>query len=552
MTGYSCDSTVSRNGATCNISDPAGLHVYNSSINAVPYWVTDGNYIDPIDDSRTQFICSTLKPAATYTFRIRAYSGNANPLYGPYSNETSARTMAYPLRYVSVTGNNANDGTAPDSSHSWGTLAYAARQISCGQALIVLAGEYANDSIVMQQGCAADNKAVIMVTPGSKATITSTNASNVVQILGRYNVIDGLRVVSPTPLNEFDVAIGGDHNAILNVEVRPPVIPSFKSGLNFGGNHNLLYGSSIHDYGSPDSTQNPGGNGGFPLVVQGSTTHDNVVWSNHLTRGGHDVSLCKGGPSYNRWLNNIMDGGWGMGWEAVEHAQYNLVEGNIIFDVGQLVSFYKPSIEVSSANNTVRRNVVLNSRYAALEVSDLYSEGVQNSRVYNNTFYKSGSCYFQSHNGGVQGYDGNIYMNNICHAIGSLATDIYLGNRKSMFSFNSIAVIGSDNKPKVNARIIIWNHDASGDFQYPKTVAFADANYDPPFSKNRGLDVTPGFIDPARGDFHLSSSSPLIRAGAVVRDADWGTPEIGVDLGAFGIRLPSSHRYRPQRSPRMP
>jgi hypothetical protein len=535
---------VLRNGATCNINDPAGVHIYNAPINGVPYWVTDGNYVDPIDDSRTQFICSTLKPGVNYTFRVRSYTGITNPLYGPYSNEASATTTAYPLRYVSPNGNNANDGTAPDNGHSWRTLAYAAGQITCGQELIVMGGDYANDSISMQQGCAVDNKAVIMVNPGDNATITSTAASNVVLILGRYIVLDGLHVVSPTPLNDFDVGIGGDHNAILNVEVHPPVIPSFKSGLNLGGSHNLLYGSSIHDYGSPDANQNPSGNGGFPLVVQGTTTHDNVVWSNHLTRGGHDVSLCKGGPSYNRWLNNIMDGGWGMGWNAIENAQYNLVEGNIIFDVGQLVSFYKPSIEVSSANNTVRRNVVVNSRYFALEVSDLYSEGVQNSRIYNNTFYKADSCYFQSHNGGVQGYDGNVYMNNICHTIGGIATDIYLGNQKSTIAYNSVAAVGSDGQPTADAQIIIWNHDAGGSFQYPKTVTFADTNYSPPFSNNSGLDVDPRFVDAARGDFHLLSSSPLIGAGTAVKDNDWGTTEIGVDLGAFGIHLSTGHRLQ--------
>jgi hypothetical protein len=64
-----------------------------------------------------------------------------------------------------------------------------------------------------------------------------------------------------------------------------------------------------------------------------------VIWSNHLTRGGHDTSLCTNGCSYNRWLNNVMDGGWGIGFEAIQGSQFNLVEGNVIKDVGQLVAF---------------------------------------------------------------------------------------------------------------------------------------------------------------------------------------------------------------------
>jgi len=81
--------------------------------------------------------------------------------------------------------------------------------------------------------------------------------------------------------------------------------------------------------------------------------NNNVTWSNHLTRGGHDVSLCIRGCVNNRWLNNIMDGGSGMGFEAVQQSQHNLVEGSFVKDVGQSVTFYKPSFELSSGYNTL-------------------------------------------------------------------------------------------------------------------------------------------------------------------------------------------------------
>src|SRR5947209_17638378 len=54
--GYTCDNRIIRNGASCNISDPAGAHVYNPAAQAVPYWVTEANYIDPQDGSPAQFI----------------------------------------------------------------------------------------------------------------------------------------------------------------------------------------------------------------------------------------------------------------------------------------------------------------------------------------------------------------------------------------------------------------------------------------------------------------------------------------------------------------
>ena len=101
---------VVKNGATCNISDPAGTHVYNPTTNGVPYWVTDATYIDPQDGSPVQFIAWGLRPNTSYSFRVRSYSGTT---YGAYSAVATATTANYPVRYVSPTGNDSNDGTGP-------------------------------------------------------------------------------------------------------------------------------------------------------------------------------------------------------------------------------------------------------------------------------------------------------------------------------------------------------------------------------------------------------------------------------------------------------
>ncbi|HMC62406.1 MAG TPA: hypothetical protein VKJ01_24635, partial [Candidatus Solibacter sp.] len=247
------------------------------------------------------------------------------------------------------------------------------------------------------------------------------------------------------------------------------------------------------------------------------------------------------------WLNNVMDGGWGMGWEAVYDSRHNLVEGSFIKDVGQLVTFYKPAIEVSEANNTVRRNVVVNAKSIALEVSALYGgSSVANTLVYNNTFYKPATCIFASHNGGVAAYDHGVYSNNICYAFTSHATDIYLGNKNSQISYNDILALDADGHPQPENRIIIWNHSAEGDFQYPRTLVQAESLYNPPFSHNKGLDVVPEFVDDASFDFHLAGGSPLAGAGTRIQDTEWGYPGGKVDLGAFGIN-PAPHPAAPAR-----
>jgi hypothetical protein len=537
--GYSCDRTIVHNGGSCNISDPSGVHVYNPPTRGIPYWVTDASYIDPQDATPAQFIAWGLKPNMSYSFRVRSYSGNTAPIYSAYSEAVNAMTANYTLRFVSPEGNDSNSGTGADKSHAWRTLSRGASAIQCGQALIVMGGMYANDRISMPQKCSAQEKAVVLVNSGARAVITSVppGTEHALQVDGNHIVIDGLiSESSSNPNGEYDGVVRGSYNALLNVDFHPPVVPVFKGGLMLSGDHTLLYRSTLHDYGSPDATQNPNGNGGFVLTVMGSSATQNVIWSNHLTRGGHDVSLCKTGCNYNRWLNNVMDGGWGMGWEAIDNSKHNLVEGSFIKDTGHLVTFYKPAIEISDSYNTVRRNVVVNGKRASLEVSALEGgSSVAHSQVYNNVFYSPGECYFQSHNSGAGAYDNVLYANNICYKIQNNATDIYLGNKTNKIANNDILSVDAAGDLQPNREIIIWNHDANGAFEYPKTVAYADATYVPVFSHNKGLDVNPKFVNEAQFDFHLAGNSPLLGAGIGVADSEWGAPSGAVDLGAFGI-----------------
>ena len=545
--GYSCDRTIIRNSGSCNISDPSGAHVYNPRMHGIPYWVTDANYIDPQDGSAAQFIAWGLRPNTIYRFRIRSYSGNAPSTYSAYSNIATATTGNYILRYVSPYGNDTNDGTSSENSHAWRTLTHASSAIRCGQELIVMGGSYASDNIVMGQICSAGKKAVVMVNPGDTATITSVPArvNQALLLSGTHIVVDGIvSAAYSSQHGEYLGIITGDYDAFLNVEFHPPAVPTFDGGLIIYGNHDLLYHSYLHDYGSPDGTQNPDGNGGFVLAVYGKGATNDVIWSNHLTRGGHDESLCKAGCSYNRWLNNIMDGGWGQGWNVIYGdnavSEHNLVEGNLIYDVGQLVSFYKPSIQVSQGQNTVRRNVVVNGKSTALEESYLYGGTAANNLVYNNTFYGHATCFFQSSNGGISVYNTNVFANNICDKLHSMATDIYLNNTTNQISHNNMLYVDSNGRPRPNQAIIIWNHAAQGSYQYAQTLSYADRQYSPPFFHNKGLDVRPEFADEENLDFHLLASSSLIAAGTDVADGQWGSSDGTVDLGAFGISVSQS------------
>ena len=93
------------------------------------------------------------------------------------------------------------------------------------------------------------------------------------------------------------------------------------------------------------------------------------------------------------------------------------MEGNIVKGVGQLSPVYKPAIQVSGANNTVRRNVVVGSKSWGLEVSSFDGGTASYNLIYNNVFYDSGGCYFQSSSRGAKAYSNVVYANNICYKV---------------------------------------------------------------------------------------------------------------------------------------
>lgn len=102
--------------------------------------------------------------------------------------------------------------------------------------------------------------------------------------------------------------------------------------------------------------------------------------------------------------------------------------------------------------------------------------------------------------------------------------------------YNDILSVNSDGNLQPDRAVIIWNHEREGSYQYPKTLVYADREYNPPFSHNKGLDVNPQFVNEAKLDFHLKRNSRLIGAGTAINDLVWGSTTGTIDLGAYGIR----------------
>ena len=153
-------------------------------------------------------------------------------------------------------------------------------------------------------------------------------------IYGTNVVVDGI-AIAENGQPDYVMTVSGNHNAVFNMNIGPTMIPSGYGGLTIQGTFNLVYGNYIHDFGSPYYVQNPSGNGGFVIELDYGASQ-NLVWSNHLTRGAHDCTLVRNGAS-NKFLNNIADGGWGMAFETVyQGSQDNLFEGIISVNAGAM------------------------------------------------------------------------------------------------------------------------------------------------------------------------------------------------------------------------
>jgi hypothetical protein len=601
----SAGNTVELSGATVTIlkmgaanvlgmcmSDPTGANVYNLPVNGVPYWVVEPQYVDPVDGTPAQFIFHGGLPGVSYSFQVLSFSGYSSPAYSSASNTAMATTNT-PLAtfYVSPTG---NDGTGTGSSSApWQTFLHASQQLSCGDLLYAEAGSYPSDTIYLTQNCTAANRIVVAPAPGATANITSSSGYNdTVFISGSYVVIDGIKSIAQIASTAELVDLDGNHNAILGGEFAASSVPLLQNGLYVGGSgaYNLIYGNYLHDGGlDPGDNDAEGDNGEIFALTYGA--NNNVIWSNHLTRGGHDDSTDIGG-GYNKWLNNIMDGGWGACIDSDYYngyPGYNLIEGNFCYHTAYMATYYKSSIDIGAGHNTIRRNQVIGGQ-VGMEETDLYGGNEQYNLVYNNTFYmtwpggypsKYSDCLFQSDYRSdytPPTYGWSVFANNICYPLtgsgnaGFSGTPVVLtgmSDPTQTITHNDFLFVAS---PTFTNDILtggtnelsqaIITYDAEGDSAAlstqttpyadclpgnpcanPVSVASADTagsmtsgNYNPPFSNNSGYTVTPNFVNAAGYDFHLTSAGSVLNGGgASISDPLYGSPIGTLDIGAFGI-----------------
>lgn len=513
---------------------------FRNGRNYLPYWVTEDHYRDPLDatsgdGTACQYPVYGLKNNTTYNFRVRSYAKNDGgaDTYSNYSATATATTSNYNVRYVSTTGSDSNNGQS--TSSPWRHIYYACRQAVPGTVVYIMGGNYADDYVYITQNGTPTAKIVIQTHPGDSVAITGGDYNgHTGYITGSYVVIDGIKA-NYGQNNGENWIITGTRNAIVDCDFGSVPNAGYATLVKVTGTYNLIHNNYLHDSGSGAN----GNQSGTVCTLFGNSANRNVVQYNRLSRGAHDTGLVKNGASYNKWLNNLHDGGWGLGWECVSDSiaacQYNLFEGNEVAGVQQAGNgtVYKPGIEISGNYNTVRRNVIHSGYSHGIEVSYISGYGAHSNLIYNNTIYKNGGAGIAFFSGGS--IAGNVVANNIFYYNG--LRNPYDNAAIEVFSYPSTTISVKNNlilyKSSSGAENPAYACIDWGATGTPRTVAYANSNLSG-FSGN--ITDTPGFINETGSDFHLKSSSKAINAGVVVTDNTWGTIAYrgaAPDLGAF-------------------
>lgn len=496
------------------------LAITRNGRNYLPYWVTEPQYTDVLDGSGTsagspaQFQMYSLAYGTLYNFRVRTYAKTDAGVetFGNYSNTASATTLTpTTIRYVTPGGAGSQNGTS--WANAWPRIS-SANGVAAGTLVLVRSGSYASDNINPTGSGTQTNRIIFEAEPVAGTTVTITSSSGIPMLLNtNYVIVDGINF----DVNYSDYMVqmlGGSRNAIANLEVDANGASGAVAILS---SYNLIHYCYLHDAGVYTDQES-----GYVVALLFESADRNVVQYSNMRRGGHDTGLTKGGADYNQWKNNLHDGGWGLGLEAVGSpiCTYNLFEGSVFKDMAQAGHAYKPGIEASGNYNTVRRNIVYDGYTKGLEISDFTgaATGAIGNLVYNNTVVHNGDNGIVNWSAVNNKVKNNIFYDNTAPEFlddAAAKNNVY---ERNLFSNPSTANI------------------ISIDYGSSITLAAAASSDPSEFINNYDSSKTINFLDYANRELHLKSNSQLIDLGVSVTDSTWGT--IGYsgsapDLGAF-------------------
>lgn len=392
--------------------------------------------------------------------------------------------------YVATTGFDSNPGT---QAQPWLTIAKAASTASAGDTVTIAAGTYSEYVTVSKAGTAA--APITFVGP---ATLGGFN------ITGNYIVLKNL-TLDKSYTSSHPLVVNGSNSTVDGISI---VMRGASAGIDVGGSSNVLKnltidGGSVHAPGPPAQMVAISGNNN--LFTKSVMKHGRDIDAFKLFGNANTISYNEitdlTNPQYSNsehtdFIQTFGDNG--------QSATNMVIEGNYVHDCdAQLANL---TTDIGNIHDfTFRNNVFAN-------VASCVFLGIQNTKFYNNLFYKCGTSQSDAILVyGITAYNpaGSEFVNNIFLQCGS-------GSASS-------GCIGANS---YNLSTLKIDHNYFGGTNYATKTGFMGTN-----PINGG---DPKFVNPTSGDYHLQGTSPLV---------DKGVTLTGFSIDRDGVARPQGNAW---------
>jgi hypothetical protein len=327
--------------------------------------------------------------------------------------------------YVSPNGNDTASGTSVASP--WRTIAKANGLLRAGDTLYLRGGEYVDDPIAPTASGQSGRPIVYTAYDGERPVITSRRVLGLTHaILMRgvaYVVVQRISIDGQAPHPAATVAHFATLDGASYIEIRDGDFQYADgwSGIEILGasHHNLIVRNRIDYVGSWERNGDDFGDS----IWIAEQAHHNLIASNFLTHGGHELVRTKGYS--NIVQDNVFDNDWNDVLGAGRGARNltldgtrNVAQRNIIRGTKTSIdSPWNQAMKVEGTGNIARRNLITGNHHDAFtsEVGS-WQPYARNNRIYNNTIYNNGGAawrirYYQNNTRP----SGNVFKNNLIY-----------------------------------------------------------------------------------------------------------------------------------------
>jgi hypothetical protein len=430
--------------------------------------------------------------------------------------------------FVSPSGNDSNNGTSVSSP--WRTIGKANGVLAAGDTLRMRGGEYVNDPIAPKNSGKSGAPITYSAYDRERPVLTGrtvVSLKNAILLKGvSYIVIEGIVVdgKAPSPaatVAEFARLEGASYSQIRDSELK---YADGWSGIILIGDshHNLILRNQIDFVGM---WNRDGDDFGDSIWID-SGAHHNLVASNVLRHGGHELLRSKG---YSNIIqDNLFDNDWsdvvgeGLGARSVTFdGSRNVFQRNILRGTKKSIdSAWNQAIKVEGTSNIARRNLLIDNHQDGFtsEVGS-WQRYARDNRIYNNTIYNNGGAAWR-----VRYYDadsrpsGNIFKNNLIFNNRKVPFNATGDTDFWMYMHGSGVEAPADNQVLNNLVAKAENGDARVYLDPPNLLgALSDAERRFPKQIAGNIQAVPRFVSAKPAgfrDFELAAGSPGVDQAA--------------------------------------